>query len=107
MDNYDFNTVVEHRISSIREVLLKKAAEYARNGDRLHNFKRASAIEQCSPVMALRGFLTKHIVSIYDMIDDCEAGCKARPDIWNEKIGDAINYLILLEALITETHAPK
>jgi len=102
MTDKDFDSIVEHRISAIQEILLVKAKEYARNGDRLHNFKRAAALERCTPERALRGMLTKHIISVYDMIDDLERDIWTERSVWNEKIGDMINYAILLEALIEE-----
>ncbi|HLA00428.1 MAG TPA: hypothetical protein VJZ24_02185 [Thermodesulfovibrionales bacterium] len=102
MTDKDFDSIVEHRISAIREILLVKAKEYARNGDRLHNFRRAAALERCTQERALLGMLTKHIVSVYDMVDDLERGIWIRKSAWDEKIGDMINYAILLEALISE-----
>lgn len=52
----------------------------------------------------------KHIISILDMVDDLD---HIKPSVkdsiflaklpqWDEKIGDAINYLILLRALVEE-----
>ena len=102
MTDKDFDGIVERRIAAIREILLVKAKEYARNGDRLHNFKRASALLKCTPERALCGMLTKHIISVYDMVDDLERGVWTARSVWDEKIGDMINYAILLEALIEE-----
>jgi hypothetical protein len=44
----------------------------------------------------------KHIISVLDLIGDQARGHHADQKMWEEKIGDAINYLILLEALVTE-----
>jgi hypothetical protein len=48
----------------------------------------------------------KHIVSILDIVDEFP---DKRPSIaiLSEKIGDAINYLVLLEAMIVEDIFPK
>lgn len=84
--------------------------------DKLHNFKRAGNMLQCSPEYALVGMWTKHIISLLDIVDKINKEdvklsnmfvCK--PDdvtiaMVEEKIGDAINYLILLEALIKERY---
>lgn len=104
MTQETFNQIVEHRIRTIRMVLAAKAKEYAR-GDRLHNFKRSAAFMMASPEMACFSFAMKHFTSVADMVDDVEAGAQPTPELAKEKIGDAINYLILLEALMEERAA--
>jgi len=101
MNSKDFDAVVEQRLEKIRALLIRKGAEYAYGGDRLSNFKRAAAVQQCTPERALVGMLTKHIVSILDIIDNIETKCPSI-DLTEEKIGDYVNYGILLEALIKE-----
>lgn len=99
MNIKDFEKVVEEQIARSREILVIKAREYA-TLDRLHNFKVAGELQGISPRSALAGMMAKHTVSIYDMC--------VRPDIlysaeiWNEKITDHINYLLLLRAIIEE-----
>lgn len=102
MNHADFKRVLESRITKIREVLDKKAGEYAREGDRLSNFKRAAAFLQCSPEYANLGANSKHLTSIADMVDDIEKGKMWPVAVWEEKLGDAINYLILMEAQVKE-----
>jgi hypothetical protein len=102
MNHKWFDEILEDRISKIRKVLSKKAGEYSSGDDRLHNFKRAAALNCETPEKALAGMLTKHIVSIYDMIDDLDSMSCPDYAVWDEKLGDAINYCILLEALISE-----
>lgn len=99
MTGEDFEEVLESRIQRIRSVLGHKAVEYASSGDRLHNFKRASEMLRVSPEEALMGMFAKHMVSIMDMVDE---GSDSPMEMWEEKIGDAINYLILLEGVIRE-----
>lgn len=43
--------------------------------------------------------MAKHTVSVYDMI---RSGKDYPLDLWEEKIKDSINYLLLLWALIQE-----
>ena len=100
MRTKEFNDVLKYRIDKIKEVLAHKAKEYAKE-DRLHNFKQAGKIANMTPELALKGFLMKHLVSIFDMIDEVETVEISRA-MWEEKIGDSINYLILLEALVVE-----
>jgi hypothetical protein len=87
-------------------VLLKKSEEYATEDDKLHNFKIASALSGETAEQALWGFCIKHLVSISDMV---AAGRTKQftNDQWDEKIGDAINYLILLRAQVLETEMSK
>ena len=99
----DFEIVLEKRIKSIKGVLGAKAGEYASGDDRLHNFKIAARIENVTPEKALKGMMVKHEVSIQDLIRYTEESPeKITEYLINEKIGDCINYLILLEALLKE-----
>lgn len=101
MSSVQFEKILNRRLDMIRDVLGLKAKEYASSQDRLWNFRRAAALLGDTPESALLGMLTKHIVSIYDMVDAVSRNQYPLP-VWQEKIGDAINYLILLEALIVE-----
>ena len=100
MTNEAFQTILEGRIDAMRKTLASKAKEYAGPTDRLHNFKDAHEIEGVTAADACRGMLLKHWVSIRDMVK----GVPSTATI-NEKIGDAINYLVLLEAILKETDA--
>jgi len=93
-----FQQLLERRIGKIQETLSSKAKEYATE-DRLHNFKQAASINSVSQKMALWGMSTKHLVSVIDMVDGVQVPTKHKID---EKIGDLINYLILLEAALIE-----
>ena len=101
----DFETVVEYTMAECRRVLLAKNEEYAREGDRLHNFKRAAEKLGCIPEEALLGMMVKHEVSIMDMVEDLWPKAKISPAAlreWDEKVIDNINYLILLRGLVIE-----
>jgi hypothetical protein len=102
MNDKEFETVVNSVFERCGGVLISKASEYAR-GDRLSNFKTAAALAKTTPEMALRGMLAKHIVSLWDLIDDTEKGFEVNKSLWDEKITDSVNYLILLSALVSET----
>lgn len=103
MDQTQFDLIVEKRCTLIKQILASKAEEYAR-GDRLHNFKRAAQFGTDVPEKACWNFLMKHLVSIADLVDDLNQDHAPRNllALSKEKLGDAINYLILLEALIEE-----
>lgn len=102
MTHLEFDKVLNQRIEKIKKVLASKAKEYAK-GDRMHNFKRSAGFMRKTPETACWAFLMKHLTSIADLVDDIEAGkFENLAYLSNEKIGDAINYLVLLEALISE-----
>lgn len=98
MQSQDFNTIIHEQIKICLDVLVKKADEYATE-DRLHNFKVAATLQDHDAVHALGGMMAKHTVSIYDMIN---SGKNYPMDMWEEKITDHINYLLILKALIEE-----
>ena len=101
MTNEVFDKVLEDRVKRCIDTLSVKADEYATT-DRLHNFKVAGEIQNCTPITALAGMMAKHTVSVYDLIQRYESGFEVSEELWNEKIGDSINYLLLLTALIEE-----
>jgi hypothetical protein len=91
--------LLELRVGKICATLDGKAKEYASNTDRLHNFKTSATEFGGTSAQNLWGFLKKHLVSIKDMVDGHRKPTAAAVD---EKIGDAICYLILLEAIFKE-----
>jgi hypothetical protein len=100
----ELDILLEKRIEKMRAVLASKGTVYtAGDQDRLHYFKVSGRIGGTSPETALKGMLIKHLTSVFDMIDMCESGCidfdEERVD---EKVGDVIVYMVLLEALFSE-----
>ena len=95
-----FNQIVEEQLERIRKVLIKKADEYNLEEDRLGFFKRSAAFAQETPEQALYGFLLKHLQSITDMV---QSGKEYSKELWQEKITDAMNYLVLLLGLLEDT----
>ena len=105
MNTEDFNNIIHEQIDRCENTLCKKADEYAANEDRLHVFKVAAGLQDCLPTTALGGMMAKHTVSVYDMIRGLEEGKSYPIELWNEKIGDSINYLLLLAAAVREAQA--
>lgn len=101
-----FNEIVEEQFSICGSVLVKKAYEYAPNSDRLVNFRKAANLQSVSMAEALGGMFAKHVISIFDMLENAD---KYGYSLWEEKITDAINYLVLLKAVVYEygTEAAK
>ena len=100
MTTPDFNKVVEEQLDRIRNVLVKKAAEYNLDDDRWAVFKHAAALSEETPEQALYGFMLKHIISMTDMINSKQAYSE---ELWNEKLTDINNYIILLQGLLRDT----
>lgn len=102
MNAEDFNKIVAARMAWCNKTLCAKGDEYARDGDRLWNFKAAGRKLNCHPAKALAGMMVKHTVSVDDIIDGLARGIVPPRELVAEKIGDSIDYLLLLEGLIEE-----
>lgn len=99
MTNDDFNLILEARMAKMSVTLTAKAGEYAVANDRLSNFRRAASIQQIPPAQVALNFFMKHFVSVQDMVEAKRSYTRA---MWDEKLGDMINYLVLLEAITYE-----
>lgn len=104
MNNEDFKVVVDGCVDNIKQVLESKSQEYSSKEDKLHNFVAATKLMRCkTKEYALLGMLNKHLVSVIDMIVKYEQeGILPSAKLVNEKIGDSINYFVLLKACFME-----
>lgn len=100
MTTPEFNNIVESQLDRIKNVLVKKQAEYNLDTDRLSVFKHGAGISEETPEQVLYGFMLKHIISVTDMINSKDSYTE---ELWNEKITDICNYLILLQGLLRDT----
>lgn len=98
MNPKTFDLIVEKQLENCKNTLVVKAKEYRRNENPMHNFDRAASILNCSREQAIMGMAMKHLVSILDLVDDTDLGIYPSQAMLDEKIGDAMNYLILLKA---------
>lgn len=105
MNAKDFDEIVAARMDWCIKTLCAKGDEYARGGDRLWNFKVAAQKLNCHPAEALAGMMVKHTVSVDDIIDGLAKGIVPPKELVAEKIGDSIDYLLLLEGLVEEARA--
>lgn len=99
MNQKDFDELLNTRLAKIKDVLQSKGIGYAFNDDRLHNFKVAARLTGQTSPEALWGMAMKHLVSVEDLIKGRLENQRGNVD---EKLGDMINYLILLEALFED-----
>jgi len=100
MDNETFEKYLNQRLNKIINILSKKGKEYSPDADRLHNFNRAAVLRNTTPEEALLGMKVKHTVSIEDIINGIKNGYLPSLELLEEKIGDEINYWIILEIMI-------
>ncbi len=98
MDNLQFNNEIEHQLNICKKYLYKKGEEYNNTKDRLEFFKQAAILERTTPAKALIGFMAKHTLSIYNLINE---NCNDLA-LFEEKITDHINYLLILKCLLKE-----
>ena len=101
MQREEFDKILEKLLAHCTATLKSKAKEYAPSPDRLHNFKATAYMNKETPVQACWGMASKHIISIADMVRENHELHHPMP-VWDEKIGDALNYLILLYACVKE-----
>ena len=99
MNANKFKEVLQEQFAQCFDTLEKKAKEYSQENDRLGHFKTSAAEQDISPKQALWGMASKHFTSLNKM---CKSDQMIMEDMWNEKITDALNYLLLLRALVTE-----
>lgn len=105
MDAKAFDEFLEERIYDIRSKLKVKGAEYVPGTEvvsRFHNFEVGAALNGESIEKTLWGFVTKHIVSLSDMVKVNSTDYDIA--VWDEKIGDVIIYMLLLHGMVTHTH---
>lgn len=100
-----FNEIIDEQLEFNKTLLIKKEKEYSENtsngkdADRLAHFKRTAALLNRDEKEAVFSMLSKHIVSLADMIIN---NGEYSLELWTEKISDSINYLLILKAMIYE-----
>lgn len=103
MNKKNVDKITLEQLKAVEDILLKKRDEYILDekdtADQLSNFKRAATLLNETPKQALMGMLAKHLVSISDMV---QTDNEYPVELWNEKITDAMVYLVLLKALVIE-----
>ena len=69
MTQNEFNVVLEQQYRKCADVLAHKKKEYTGDRiDRLSAFKIAASLQGCTPKTALAGMMSKHVVSLYDVL---------------------------------------
>lgn len=99
----EFNNIVENRVKIILTSLMDKGREYtADDEDRLITFKSVANLRRTTVEDALGGMVSKQIDSLFNMISQTKNGIAGSPSLWEERIKDIINYMILLDAVLED-----
>ena len=97
----EFERLFEERIQKCREVLTRKFKEYSSGSDVMRNFNTVGRMLGEPPYRVAFYYMMKHFGSVYDII---VGGKEASPEAWDEKIGDILNYLFLIDAMWRRSH---
>lgn len=107
MTTEELNKLLTERYYKSKEVLISKGKEYGVESDTLKSFKeQADFSMHQEPTSVAWELLVKHLYSVRRIIGEYE--CEdiiPDQDMIDEKFGDAINYLVLIEALFKELHS--
>lgn len=95
-----YEAAVRDQIEHCWKLLFSKRKEYA-TADPFHNFRRAADLQGITKEQALIGMMDKHVISVHDMVNEAAEGASFSADKWQEKIGDNINYLLILWAMVS------
>ena len=101
MTEKEFEKFFEERIKKCRETLIRKAKEYASDEDKMRNFNNAGRMMKMPPYKVAFHYMMKHFESLYDIIMEDK---KVSPEMWDEKLGDLLNYLFLIDAMWRKAH---
>lgn len=104
MTREEYNKSIEAQLKRVKETLIKKNKEYSTDNSPLHNFHQSAKLLRVTPKENAFAFMVKHLISITDMLQsDIDYPMK----LWEEKLGDAKNYLFLIECLVEEEKNDK
>ena len=101
--------VVQRRVQLIKDVLQSKNEEYAGQEDVFKAFTESLPLSFHDTKQAVAWeFMVKHLQSVKMIIEARSKSGKIRDEkVLEEKIGDAINYLILIEGMFKEDMEPR
>jgi hypothetical protein len=108
MNQEDFLAVLDGTLSGLRSLTLSKGKEYANSDDQLANFRRLGKQLGLPPEAVTLVFLTKHLDSIGSYARSLQGkGTYTSSEPIEGRIDDAILYLVLLKAIVTEREAGR
>lgn len=95
LDKKLFDKEVEETCLGIKNVLASKECEYSPGEDRLHSFNEIARRNKLSVQLVIWLLAEKHLNCVIDMV---YGRLSPTPEMVREKIGDLINYLVILKA---------
>ena len=103
MELKKFKKLLKHICDRSENTFTKKRSEYANDVDVFENIKRGIgfSIFNTEPEQVAWSYATKHLESIASMLEKLPEEVPSN-DLIEEKIGDAINYLIIIEGLLKD-----
>jgi len=100
MNEKDFEARFSEILDEINRLVIVKGKEYRRNNNPFHNFEKGALLNNSTPELELTGYLSKHMVSYFDIINDIKNGDPINISQVQEKFGDIRIYLILLQIML-------
>ena len=98
----NFKNLLEERFEKTRKTYSRKMNEYATDLDVFQSFKEGVGFSfQNTPEGVAWNYAAKHFESIKNIVSKIPDEIPSH-ELVDEKIGDAINYLIIIEGLIKE-----
>jgi len=103
MNQTNFKKLLKARFKKIEDTFTVKQKEYANDVDVFENIKNGVGLSvfTTEPEQVAWNYAAKHLESIISMLEKLP-GEEPSEQLINEKIGDAINYLIIIEGLLKE-----
>lgn len=86
-------------------LLDSKKADYA-TADYFHTFRAAAELQEITPLQALGGMAAKHVASVFKLFNEHAEGREISREMWMEKLGDVINYLMIAWAWVETVEVP-
>lgn len=103
MDRNTFKVLVDARLEECKEILGVKGAAYAGSKDVLRNFKSNAERLGITPYQVWAIYANKHFDTIINAISTTPSYPVDASESMQGRIKDSINYLLLLDALLSET----
>jgi len=101
MNRKEFQCILDRALERTIDRLTEKGREYAPGKDRLSAFRLAARMRGTTMAQALWGMVIKPIGSVQEVID--RPGVLTIDQAWiDEKVGDIMAYMVLLEAVLLE-----
>lgn len=99
-----FQKLAKQRLDELTNILVVKGAEYATDGDRLHNFNSAARIADESKARVLDGFVLKQYTNYRDMLNKFDRDEPVTVGMIREKFGDILTYFLIQEIIFLEKY---